>query len=68
MNQFLVSSIWQHPLDPFLIRLRNEDVDVQISFSLISLFRQNVAGVRMATLDLAGGRQAKSLRGAFVCF
>ena len=68
MNQFLVSSIWQHPLDSVLIGFSNQHVDVQIPFSLIRFLGQNVAGMRMAALDLAAGRQAKELRRAFVCF
>ena len=45
-----------------------EHIDIQVTLSLVGLLGQYVSRVRMASLDLSGGRQAKTLRCAFVRF
>ena len=50
-----------------MIRLGDEHIDIQVTFSLIGLLRQYVPRMRMATLDLARGGQAHSFRGTLVC-
>jgi hypothetical protein len=64
----LVSSVWQHSFDTFLIAFGHHHIDVQISFSFICLLSQDMARMRMATLKLATRGRAKSLRRASVCF
>ena len=44
-----------------MIRLGDEHIDVQVTLSLVSLLRQYVSRMRMATLDFSSGRQAHSL-------
>jgi hypothetical protein len=51
-----------------VIGLGYEHVDVKVTLSLIGLLRQYVPRVRMATLDLARGSQAHSLRGTLMGF
>ena len=63
----LISAVRQHRHHAIVIRLRDEYVDVQMTLSLIGLLRQYVPRMRMATLDLAGGRQAHALRRTLVC-
>jgi hypothetical protein len=64
----LISSIRQHSLDALLIAVSNHYVDIQIPLSFVGFLRQNVARMRMATLDLASRSQAKPLGRAFMCF
>ena len=61
MNQFLISSVWQHPLDALLIALSYHHIDIQIPFPLVSLLGQDMSRMRMAAFDLAGRGDAKSL-------
>jgi len=69
MIQFLlVSPIRQHPFDTLLVALSDYAVDIQQALSLVCLFGQDVARMRMSALDLASGSQAKTLLRAFVCF
>ena len=51
-----------------MVRLRYEHVDIQVTLSLVRLLCQYVPRMRVATLDLARGRQPESLGGAFMCF
>jgi hypothetical protein len=51
-----------------VIGFGHEHIDIEVAFPLIRLLRQNVARMRMATLDLSGGGQAHSLRCTFVRF
>lgn len=51
-----------------MIGLGHEHIDIEMALTLISLLRQNVSRMRMATLDLPGGGQAHSLRCTFVRF
>jgi hypothetical protein len=67
MNQSLIPSVRQHSLDAFLIAFRNQDIDIQIPFSLVRLLGQDMTRMRMAALDLASRGGAESLRSAFVC-
>ena len=50
-----------------MVRRRYEHVDIQLAFSLVRLLRQYVPRMRMATLDLSGGRQPESLGCTLVC-
>jgi len=61
MTQFLISSVRQHPLDAFLIAVRNHHINIQIPLSLIGLLGQDVPRMRMPALDLASRGRAKSL-------
>jgi hypothetical protein len=63
-----IPSVRQHSLNSFLIAFGHQPIDIEKSLSLIRLFGQDVARMRMAALDLAGSGHAKSLRRAFVCF
>jgi hypothetical protein len=49
-----------------MVGFGDKHVDIEMALSLISLLRQNVPRVRVATLDLATGSQAKSLRRTLV--
>jgi hypothetical protein len=49
-----------------MIRLRDEYIDIEMALSLISLLRQYVPRVRMATFDLTAGSQPESLRRTLV--
>ena len=51
-----------------MVRRGYEHVDIQLAFALVRLLRQYVPRVRMATLDLPGGRQPESLGCTFMCF
>ena len=64
----LIAAVRQHIHHAFVVRRRNQHVDVQVALPLISLLRQYVTRMRVASFDLAARRQAKALRGAFVCF
>jgi hypothetical protein len=64
----LGSSIRQHAFDTLLVAISDEGVDIQKTLPLIRFFGQDMARVRMAALDFAGGRYAKTLRRAFMCF
>lgn len=64
----LVSAVWQHRYDALMVRRRNEHIDIQLTFSLVGLFRQYVPRMRMATLDLSGSRKPESLGCTLVCF
>ena len=50
-----------------MVRRGHENVDIQLTLSLVRLLRQYVPRMRMATLDLSGGRQPESLGSSFVC-
>ena len=50
-----------------MVRRGHEHVDIQLTLSLVRLLCQNVPRMRMATLDLSGGRQPESLGSSFVC-
>jgi hypothetical protein len=67
MNQLLISSVWQHSLNPFLIAVGHHHVDIEISFSLIGFLGQDMARVRMTTLDLPSRGRAKSLGRSSMC-
>ena len=45
-----------------MIRFGHKHIDIEMTFPLISLLRQNVTRMRMATLDFPRGSQAHSLR------
>jgi hypothetical protein len=62
----LVSSVWQHRNNALMVRRGHEYVDIQLALSLVRLLRQYVPRMRMATLDLSGGRQPESLGSSFV--
>jgi hypothetical protein len=64
----LVSSVRQHSSDPLEVAVRNQNINIQISLPLVGFLRQDVARVRMAPLDLTGGRNAKTLCRSFMCF
>jgi hypothetical protein len=64
----LVAAIRQHALDPFLIAFRDHYINVEIAFSLVRLFRQNVSRMRVTAFNLAGRGDAKSLGRTLVCF
>jgi hypothetical protein len=51
-----------------MVSLRDEDVDVEMTFTLVRLLGQDMSRVRMAAFDLPARRQAKPFRGPFVCF
>jgi hypothetical protein len=68
IGNFLIATVRQHRHHAIVICLGNEHVDIEMAFPLISFLRQNVPRVRMATLDLPGGRQAHSLCCTFVRF
>jgi len=67
-HEFSISSIWQHPLDPFLITVRNQRIDIQKPFPFVGLLRQDVARMRVPALNFARSRQAKTFRRASMCF
>jgi hypothetical protein len=64
----LVSSVWQHFLNPLLVAFGNQRVNIEIAFSLARLFRQDMTGVRMSAFEFAAGGRAKTLCRAFMCF
>jgi hypothetical protein len=64
----LVSSVWQHRYDALMVRLGDKHINVQLTLSLVGLFRQYVPRMRMATLDLSRSRQPESLGCTFMCF
>ena len=64
---FSVSAVRQHVHHALVIGLRDEDVDVELTLTLVRLFSQDVSRVRMASFDFAGRRQAEPLRRTFVC-
>ena len=66
-HQFLVSSVRQHSSNPLEVAVRNQNINVQIALPLDGLLRQDVACVRMAPLDLTGGRNAKTLCRSLMC-
>jgi hypothetical protein len=68
MNQFLISSIRQHSLDPFLIAISDQTVNIQQTFPLVRFLGQDMTRVRMAAFDLAARGHAEPLRRASVCF
>jgi len=51
-----------------VVRLGDEHIDIEVTLSLIGLLRQYVSRMRMATLDLARGSQAHSLRSTLMGF
>jgi hypothetical protein len=51
-----------------VVRRRDEHVDIEMALSLISLLRQYVSGMRMATLDFSRGRQPHTFGCPFVGF
>jgi len=51
-----------------VVRLGDEHIDIEVALSLVSLLRQYVPRMRMATLDLSVGRQPHALGRAFVRF
>ena len=51
-----------------MVRLGDEHIDVEMALSLVSFFCQYVPRMRMATLDLSGGRQPHALGRAFMSF
>jgi len=65
---YLVAAVRQHVGHALVIGLGDEDVDVEMTFTLVRLLGQDVSRVRMAALNLSGGGQAKPLRRTFVCF
>jgi|SRR6266436_880928 len=68
LKQFLLPTVGQHCLDTLQIAIGDQYVDVQMTLPLSRFFGQNMARIRMATLDLAGRGQTKSLCRAFMCF
>jgi hypothetical protein len=50
-----------------MIGRRDEDVDVEMTFTFVRLFGQDVSRVRMTPLDFAGCRQAKPFRRTLMC-
>jgi len=64
----LVSSVWQHFLDPLLVALGHQRINIEIAFSLARLFRQDMTRVRMSAFEFAAGGRAKTLCRAFMCF
>ena len=64
----LISAVRQHGHHSIVVRLCNEHIDIEMTFSLIRFLRQYVPRMRMATLDFSGGCQSHSLRGAFMGF
>jgi hypothetical protein len=51
-----------------VICLRDEHIDIEMALSLISLLRQYVSGMRMATLDFPRGCQPHTFGCPFVGF
>ena len=51
-----------------MVRRGHEHVDIQLTLSLVRLLRQYVPRMRMATLDLSGGREPESLGSPLMCF
>ena len=51
-----------------MIRCGDEHIDIQLTLSLVGLLRKYVPRMRVATLDLSGGRQPESLGCTFMCF
>jgi hypothetical protein len=51
-----------------MVRLGDEHIDIEVPLSLIGLFGQYVARMRMATLDLSGSCEPHSLGCTFMCF
>jgi hypothetical protein len=64
----LVSTVRQHRHDAVMVRLGDEHIDIEVPLSLIGLFGQYVARMRMATLDLSGSCEPHSLGCTFMCF
>src|SRR5215510_6642802 len=64
----LFSAVRQHRHHTFEVIFGNEHVDIELTFPLRRLFRQDVPRMRMTAFDLARGGRAKALRGAFMCF
>ena len=62
-----VSAVRQHVCYALVIRRRDKDVDIELTFTLIRLLGQDVSRVRMAPFDLSGRRQAKPFRRTLVC-
>jgi hypothetical protein len=67
-SRCLISSVWQHRHHAIVVRWSYEHVDIQLTLSLVRLLCQYVSRMRMATLDLSGGRQPESLGCTFMCF
>jgi len=64
----LIPSVGQHSLDALLIAIAHHYIDVEISLSLIRFLGQDVTRMRVSALDFPGRGNAKTLRGAPVCF
>jgi len=62
----LIPTVRQHRCHTIVVRFGDQHIDIEMALSLIGLLRQNVPRMRMATLDLATGSQAKSLRRTLV--
>src|SRR5689334_11730539 len=65
--RLLIAAVRQHIHHAFVVRRRNQHVDVQVALPLIRLLRQYVTGMRVASFDLAALRPPKALGGALVC-
>jgi hypothetical protein len=65
-RSLLISSVRQHRCHTIVVRFGYQHINIEMALSLIGLLRQNVPRMRMATLDLATGSQAKSLRRTLV--
>src|SRR6266481_10028640 len=68
LKQFLLPTVGQHCLDTLQIAIGDQYVDVQMTLPLSRFFGQNMARVRMATLDLTGCGQTESLCRSLMCF
>lgn len=68
IENLLISSVRQHLLDAFLIAFADENIDIEDTFPLLRLFRQNVPRMRMSAFEFAARRRAKTLCGALMCF
>ena len=68
INFRLIATVRQHRHHAVVISFGNERVDIQLTFSLVRLLGQYVSRMRVASLDLPGGREPHSLGRTFVCF
>ena len=64
----LVAAVWQHVRHALMIGLGDEDVDVEMTFTLVRLLGQDMSRVRMAAFDFSCRRQANPFRRSLVCF
>jgi hypothetical protein len=64
----LVAPVGQHILNTTLISFRHQNINIELSLSLVGFLGQDMTRVRMTALDLPGRGYPKTLGRTLVCF